>query len=162
MNELKLMPKHLLKSKYAEKNVANILNEEFLIPLGLSVEDLVEKLGKNWSVSKVVDILSGRQNITGEIAGDFAKFFRTSKEFWLNLQKIQDERKGSIMSEELKEKVLIAKKRLDDVNNSSERIKESMSPEEAEELLETLAKYCQVFCEGIDLYLKNIKEEKNQ
>ncbi len=63
-----------------------ILQKEFLKPLGLSQEHLVKHLGGGWTQPKMSDIINKKRRITESIALDFADAFGTSPEFWLNLQ----------------------------------------------------------------------------
>lgn len=61
-----------------------ILNEEFLIPLGISSHYLSKQL--NLSPSRIAEIIKGKRGITANTAIRLAKFFGTSSQFWLNLQ----------------------------------------------------------------------------
>lgn len=63
-----------------------ILQEEFLKPLGLSQGRLVKHLGGTWTQPKISEIIQGKRRITETIALDFSDAFETSAEFWLNLQ----------------------------------------------------------------------------
>jgi addiction module HigA family antidote len=61
-----------------------ILREEYLKPLNLSATALAKEL--HVSVPTVNDIVRGRRAITADMAVRLAKFFRTTEQFWLNLQ----------------------------------------------------------------------------
>lgn len=61
-----------------------ILNEEFLVPLGITSHFLSKQL--NLSPSRIAEIVKGKRNITANTAIRLAKFFGTSSQFWLNLQ----------------------------------------------------------------------------
>ncbi|EGJ51750.1 HigA family addiction module antitoxin [Desulfocurvibacter africanus] len=61
-----------------------ILSEEFLQPLGISMNQLSRDL--NISVQRVSEIVRGRRAITTDTAMRLAAYFKTSAEFWLNLQ----------------------------------------------------------------------------
>ena len=61
-----------------------ILLEEFMSPLGLSQNQLARDLGVN--PARVHEIVRGRRGISAETALRLATYFRTSPEFWLNLQ----------------------------------------------------------------------------
>jgi len=61
-----------------------ILREEYLKPLSLSATALAKEL--HVSVPTVNDIVRGRRAITADMAVRLARFFRTTEQFWLNLQ----------------------------------------------------------------------------
>ncbi len=61
-----------------------ILREEFLKPLGLTVYALAEAI--KVSRSRVNDITLGRRGVTADTALRLARYFGTSPEFWMNLQ----------------------------------------------------------------------------
>ncbi len=61
-----------------------ILLEEFMSPLGLSQNQLARDLGVN--PARVHEIVRGRRGISAETALRLATYFRTTPEFWLNLQ----------------------------------------------------------------------------
>jgi len=65
-----------------------ILREEYLKPLSLSATALAKEL--HVSVPTVNDIVRGRRGITADTAVRLAKFFRTTEQFWLNLQDAYD------------------------------------------------------------------------
>ena len=61
-----------------------ILLEEFMNPLGLSQNQLARDLGVN--PARVHEIVRGRRGVSAETALRLATYFRTTPEFWLNLQ----------------------------------------------------------------------------
>jgi addiction module HigA family antidote len=61
-----------------------ILREEFMIPLGISQNKLARDL--DVPVGRIHDILKGRRTITPDTALRFSVYFKTTPEFWLNLQ----------------------------------------------------------------------------
>ena len=61
-----------------------ILREEFLQPLGLSVYKLAQAIKA--PRSRINDIVRGRRAITTDTALRLARYFGTTPEFWLNLQ----------------------------------------------------------------------------
>lgn len=65
-----------------------ILQEDFIAPLGLSVYALAGAL--NVPRSRLSDIVRGRRAITTDTALRLARYFGTSPEFWLNLQASHD------------------------------------------------------------------------
>lgn len=61
-----------------------ILNEDFLEPMGISVYALANAL--HVPRSRVNDIVRGRRAVTADTALRLARYFGTSPEFWINLQ----------------------------------------------------------------------------
>jgi len=62
-----------------------ILLEEFLKPLGMTMNKLADEL--HVPANRITQIVEGRRGITGETALRLARYFGTSAEFWLGLQK---------------------------------------------------------------------------
>jgi len=65
-----------------------ILQEEFLIPLGLTQVALARHLGI--SVQRVNELIRGKRGITPDTAVRLAAYFRTEPEFWMQLQMAWD------------------------------------------------------------------------
>jgi addiction module HigA family antidote len=65
-----------------------ILEEEFMRPLGLSANALAKAV--DVPVTRVSDILRGRRGITADTALRFGRFFGTSPDLWLGLQSEHD------------------------------------------------------------------------
>jgi antitoxin HigA-1 len=65
-----------------------ILNEEFLKPLGMTQRELAEHLGCD--VKVVNRIVNGRTSVTAEMAIRLGAALRMSPEFWLNAQQAVD------------------------------------------------------------------------
>ena len=65
-----------------------ILNEEFLKPLGLTANALANAIGG--PPNRITAILKGERGITGDTAIRLGTFFKTSAEFWMNLQMTYD------------------------------------------------------------------------
>jgi addiction module HigA family antidote len=60
------------------------LREDFLKPLGLTANRLSIELRVR--VTRVNDIVRGKRAITADTALRLARFFRTTPQFWMNLQ----------------------------------------------------------------------------
>ena len=84
-----------------------ILNEEFLKPLGMTANALAKAIGV--PPNRITGILKGERGITGDTAIRLGTFFKTSAEFWMNLQMTYDLRNA--------EKALPARVRKSIVNN---------------------------------------------
>ena len=65
-----------------------VLNEEFLKPLGMSVNALAIAL--RVPATRIGAIVKGERSVTADTALRLARFFDTSPEFWMNLQAMHD------------------------------------------------------------------------
>jgi addiction module HigA family antidote len=65
-----------------------ILREDFMKPLGLSVNRLALEL--HVPATRIGEIVHERRRITAETALRLARYFKTNAEFWLNLQNFYD------------------------------------------------------------------------
>ena len=74
MSESKLPPIH----------PGEILQEEFLNPLGLSPDELANDL--NISKTVVAEIIGGTRSISPDTALRLSRYFSLSERFWMNLQ----------------------------------------------------------------------------
>lgn len=61
-----------------------ILYEEFIVPLGLTVEEMARKMEINRDL--LGNIISGKAPITEEISLDLSKFTNTSPDLWMGLE----------------------------------------------------------------------------
>jgi addiction module HigA family antidote len=61
-----------------------ILREEFMKPLGLSMNKLA--LGLRVPVTRIAEILHERRAITTDTALRLGRYFKTAAVFWMNLQ----------------------------------------------------------------------------
>ena len=64
------------------------LREEFLKPLELSAYKLAKEI--DVPVSRVQELVAERRSVTGDTALRLARYFGTTPEFWLNLQRDYD------------------------------------------------------------------------
>jgi addiction module HigA family antidote len=65
-----------------------VLKEEFLVPLGMTQVELAARIGV--PLQRVNTIIAGRRSVTAETAILLAKVFKTTPEFWMNLQTAVD------------------------------------------------------------------------
>jgi len=65
-----------------------ILREDFLLPLGLSMNRLA--LDLRVPVTRIAEIVRERRGVTPDTALRLARYFNTSARFWLNLQTAYD------------------------------------------------------------------------
>jgi addiction module HigA family antidote len=61
-----------------------ILREEFLVPFGLSINELARQL--SIPVTRVSEIVNERRGITADTALRLSRYFGMTPEFWINLQ----------------------------------------------------------------------------
>jgi addiction module HigA family antidote len=61
-----------------------ILREEFMVPLRLSMNKMAMDL--RVPVTRIADIANERRGITADTALRFARYFKNSPTFWMNLQ----------------------------------------------------------------------------
>ncbi len=79
-----------------------ILNEEFLLPIGITAYRLAKETKLN--PTRISEIIHGKRGISADTALRFSKFFGNSVEFWTGIQseyEIREEREK--ISGELKE-----------------------------------------------------------
>ena len=69
-----------------------VLREEFLKPLGTSVNQLAKQL--DVTAQRINEIVRERRGITADTALRLSQLFGTSPEFWMNLQTLYDLRKA--------------------------------------------------------------------
>ena len=77
-----------------------ILKEEFMVPLGLSMNKMAMDL--RVPVTRIADIVNERRGITADTALRFARYFKNAATFWMNLQTRYD---LEVAEDELAEKV---------------------------------------------------------
>ncbi len=65
-----------------------MLREEFMVPLGLSSNRLAMAL--HIPATRILEIASERRGISPDTALRLGRYFGTSAEFWLNLQKFYE------------------------------------------------------------------------
>jgi addiction module HigA family antidote len=61
-----------------------ILYEEFMVPLGLSANQLARDI--DVPPGRITEIIKGKRSITADTALRLGKYFGVSPEIWLNLQ----------------------------------------------------------------------------
>ena len=60
------------------------IKEEYLVPLGMSVNSLANALGIG--AARLNEIVRGRRGVSADTALRLARYFGTTPELWLNLQ----------------------------------------------------------------------------
>ena len=77
-----------MATKLAPVHPGEILNEDFLLAMGITQYRLAKGLGV--PARRINEIVHGKRAITADTALRLARFFGTSAEFWLNLQRSVD------------------------------------------------------------------------
>ncbi|HEY1852504.1 MAG TPA: HigA family addiction module antitoxin [Candidatus Binataceae bacterium] len=72
------------KRQISPVHPGEILNEEFLKPLGMTINALAIAL--RVPSNRIYAIVEGDRGISGDTALRLARYFGTSAEFWVNLQ----------------------------------------------------------------------------
>lgn len=75
-------------SRIAPTHPGDVLREDFLKPLGITPNAL--SIALRVPASRIADITKGRRAVTAETAIRLARYFGTSREFWMNLQAYYD------------------------------------------------------------------------
>jgi addiction module HigA family antidote len=78
----------LLPENRIPTHPGEVLQEEFLIPMGISQVALAKHLGI--PVQRVNEIVRGKRGVTPDTAWLFSQAFGTTPEFWMNLQTAYD------------------------------------------------------------------------
>jgi len=73
-----------MAKKLKPMHPGEILHEEFMKPLGLSMNKLA--LDLRVPVTRIADIVGERRGITADTALRLARYFRNAPVFWMNLQ----------------------------------------------------------------------------
>ena len=76
------------KSLMPPVHPGEILREDFMKPLGLSINRLA--LDLRVPATRIGEIVHERRRITADTALRLARYFKTNPEFWLNLQNFYD------------------------------------------------------------------------
>jgi len=76
------------KQLQAPVHPGEILREDFMRPLGLSVNKVA--LDLRVPATRIGEIVHGRRRVTADTALRLSRYFNTNPEFWLNLQNFFD------------------------------------------------------------------------
>ena len=64
------------------------IREDYLVPLGMSVNQFARKLGV--TAARLNDVIRGRRGVTADTALRLSRYLGTSAEFWMGLQSFYD------------------------------------------------------------------------
>jgi addiction module HigA family antidote len=81
------------------------IKEDYLVPLGMSVNALAKQLGIG--AARLNEIVRGERGVTADTALRLARYFATSAEFWLGLQleydlRIAQQKVGKVIARQVK------------------------------------------------------------
>lgn len=85
----------MLNNRIETPSIGEILQEEFMIPMGLSAYKLAQDI--KVPVSRIQDILHGRRKITADTSLRLAKLFGVSDAYFLDMQNEIDMRNLKIL-----------------------------------------------------------------
>jgi antitoxin HigA-1 len=78
----------MVKNGMRPVHPGEVLREEFLVPLEMSVNAL--SLALRVPATRIHEIVNERRGITADTAYRLARYFDTTPEFWMNLQTTYD------------------------------------------------------------------------
>jgi antitoxin HigA-1 len=88
MSESSRGTKRTTNQRRVTTHPGEVLSEEFLKPLGMSVNALA--LALRVPATRIGAIVKGERSVTADTALRLARFFGTSAEFWITLQATHD------------------------------------------------------------------------
>ena len=88
----------MIENRMRPVHPGEILREDFLAPLGLSVNALAQAL--RIPASRLHEVVSGRRGITPDTALRLARYFGGDAQSWLNLQTAHDLRLAQLQKKE--------------------------------------------------------------
>jgi addiction module HigA family antidote len=90
--------------RLAPVHPGEILKEEFLVPLGMTNNELAMSI--RVPASRIDQIVKGRRSITADTALRLAQYFGNSTQFWMNLQSQYDLRLATDSIEQIRREVV--------------------------------------------------------
>lgn len=92
---------HKLKRK--PTHPGEVLNEDFLRPLGLAQSALAKEISTTFRT--INELVNEKRNMSPEMAIKLSRYFGTSAELWLNLQNQYDIYRISVKKPEMLERI---------------------------------------------------------
>jgi addiction module HigA family antidote len=89
----------MIKNGMRPVHPGEILREDYLLPLEMSVNALAKAL--HVPTSRINDVILERRGITADTAMRLARFFDTTAQFWMNLQAEYDLRVAQVEKSKL-------------------------------------------------------------
>lgn len=94
----------MVKVKRKPTTPGEILNEEYLKPLGITQKQMAQHVGCDIKV--INRLVNGKTRLTAEMALKLGAAFKTTPEFWLNAQKAVDLYEASRLFKKLPKPIL--------------------------------------------------------
>ncbi len=91
------------RGRLSDIHPGEILNEDFLGPLGVSQYRLAQAVGV--PPRRINEIVHGKRSISADTALRLARFFGTTPDFWINLQAQYDLRQAEKLIKKVVEKI---------------------------------------------------------
>ena len=88
----------MIENRMRPVHPGEILREDFLVPLGLSVNALAQAL--RIPATRLHEVVNGRRGITPDTALRLARYFGGDAQSWLNLQTAHDLRLAQLQRQE--------------------------------------------------------------
>ena len=76
------------KARRIHTHPGEVLQLEYLEPLGLSARALADEIGV--PPNRLTEIIAGRRGVSADTAIRLARYFKTDPRFWINLQTAHD------------------------------------------------------------------------
>jgi len=96
MSKSSTTPKGVAAPNRVTTHPGEVLSEEFLKPLGMSVNALA--LALRVPATRIGAIVKGERSVTADTALRLARFFGTTAEFWINMQAMHELTKTRMQS----------------------------------------------------------------
>lgn len=91
----------MIKKKLAPIHPGEVLQQEFVVPMGMSQNKLAMEL--HVPARRINEIVLGKRSITADTALRLSRYFKNSAQFWLGLQMDYD---LDIAEDKMDEKIL--------------------------------------------------------
>ena len=78
----------LMEMRRVTTHPGEMLDEEFLKPLGMSARTLAQQI--DVPANRLTEIIAGRRGMTADTALRLARYFGNTAQFWMNLQTMHD------------------------------------------------------------------------
>ena len=95
----------MMENRMRPVHPGEILREDFLVPLGLSVNALAQAL--RIPATRLHEVVNGRRGITPDTALRLARYFGGDAQSWLNLQTAHDLRLAQLQRQEAIEREVL-------------------------------------------------------
>jgi antitoxin HigA-1 len=81
----------MMPKRRSPTHPGKVLEEEFLMPLNMTVRDLAHRLGPQWTEKQIDELIKGEHSISDGLAQGLSSVFDTTPDFWIHLQQFYHE-----------------------------------------------------------------------